>query len=94
MSTTWSDSDADGGADPSAFRSKRRGRGRIAFVGACYERKSPDLMLEVIRRMPDCRFLLIGPSPEEVENRMLLWSNWGRFRELAELPNLQIDEPT
>lgn len=79
-----------GAADPEAFVHKQRGRGKVGFVGAYYERKNPDLMLEVIRAMPETEFMLLGPSPDEVENSGLLWSNWKRYEELSRQTNLQV----
>ncbi len=81
-----------GGASPELFRSKQRGQGAIGFVGAYYERKNPQLMLKVMRAMPERRFILIGPSPLEVENRTLLWSNSPFYRELSTLHNVELIE--
>jgi glycosyltransferase involved in cell wall biosynthesis len=79
-----------GGADPEAFVHKKRGHGKVGFVGAYYERKNPDLMLEVIKAMPETEFVLLGPSPDEVENSGLLWSNWKRYEELSRQSNLHV----
>jgi glycosyltransferase involved in cell wall biosynthesis len=81
-----------GGASPESFRTKIRGQGAIGFVGAYYERKNPKLMLEVMRRMPEHRFILLGPSPSEVENHALLWANSPMHRELSALSNLELVE--
>lgn len=78
-----------GGANPDDFRPKPRGAGKVGFVGACYERKNPDLILEVIRANPDVGFFLLGPHPDEVVNKNLLWGAWNRFDELRSLPNLE-----
>jgi glycosyltransferase involved in cell wall biosynthesis len=83
-----------GGADPQQFRHKERGQGKVAFVGAYYERKQPDKMLEVISSMTDTEFMLLGPSNQSVENKGLLWSNYERYSELVNLPNLEIVETT
>ncbi|RKK01217.1 glycosyltransferase [Pseudoroseomonas wenyumeiae] len=81
-----------GGADPQNFRPHSRGRGKVAFVGAYYERKQPDRMLQVMQAMPETSFLLLGPSPESVENKGLLWANYSRYTELQNLKNLEIAE--
>jgi glycosyltransferase involved in cell wall biosynthesis len=78
-----------GGADPEHFQSRPRKGIRVGIVGAYYERKNPDLLLDVIRSMRDVEFLLIAPHPSEVENKSLLWENWKRFPDLLDLPNFQ-----
>lgn len=81
-----------GGADPALFRPKRRGGGKVGFVGAYYERKSPDTILGIVQAMPEVEFLLLGPDASAVENQGLLWSNYPRARALWALPNLEIVE--
>ena len=81
-----------GGADPALFRARPRGKGKVAFVGAYYERKQPEQMLALMRAMPDVPFLLVGPADSSVQNKELLWSNYSRFAELRALPNLEIVE--
>jgi glycosyltransferase involved in cell wall biosynthesis len=81
-----------GGADPAHFRGKPRGNGKVAFVGAYYERKRPEQMIALIRAMPDVPFLLLGPSADSVQNQELLWSNYTRYAELRTLSNLEIIE--
>ena len=78
-----------GGADPEHFQSRPRKGTTVGIVGAYYERKNPDLLLDVIRSMRDVEFLLIAPHPSEVENKSLLWENWKRFPDLLDLPNFQ-----
>jgi glycosyltransferase involved in cell wall biosynthesis len=78
-----------GGADPDHFRPTPRKGQTVGIVGAYYERKNPDLLLDVVRAMPDVSFILIAPHPSEVENKSLLWENWKRFPELRDLPNLR-----
>lgn len=71
---------AVGGADESFFRPTERTRdGAIGFVSAYYERKNPDLMLEIIQRLPDKRFILLGKN----------WEKYGRFDELKACKNLE-----
>jgi glycosyltransferase involved in cell wall biosynthesis len=81
-----------GGADPQVFAAHSRTGRCVGLVGAYYERKNPDLMLSVIERMSDVRFLLISPHESEIENRGLLWPNWERFPQLMSLPNLEFIE--
>ncbi|MBR0681310.1 glycosyltransferase family 4 protein [Roseomonas eburnea] len=81
-----------GGADPALFRPKRRGAGKVGFVGAYYARKAPDTILGIVRAMPDVPFLLLGPDAASVENKGLLWSNYPRMPELRALPNIEIVE--
>jgi glycosyltransferase involved in cell wall biosynthesis len=81
-----------GGADTNLFRPKLRGAGKVAFVGAFYERKQPDKMLALMKAMPNVSFLLLGPSADSVENKALLWANYHRFAEMKALPNLEIVE--
>ncbi len=81
-----------GGADPALFRPKRRGAGKVGFVGAHYVRKAPDTILGIVRAMPELPFLLLGPDASSVENKGLLWSNYSRMPELRSLPNLEIVE--
>lgn len=81
-----------GGADANQFKYKKRGDGVIGFVTAYYERKNPDGMLQLMRRMSNHKFCLVGPSPNDVENTGLLWKSWSRYSELEELDNLKIYE--
>lgn len=65
------------GADPSLFRYHSRGVGAVGFCSAFYSRKSPELMLELVRRMPHRPFVLIGRG----------WKKSSEFSELASLKN-------
>lgn len=81
-----------GGADPDLFRSKlRAGRG-VGIVGAYYERKNPDLVLALAKAMPETPFLLLAPTADEVENKLLLWTHWPRLDEFVALENVRYVE--
>jgi glycosyltransferase involved in cell wall biosynthesis len=70
-----------GAADPSIFVPHRRSsakRGLIGFCTAYYERKNPDLMMEIIKRLPDQGFVLLGRG----------WAEYPRSSELLQLRNL------
>jgi glycosyltransferase involved in cell wall biosynthesis len=71
-----------GGADPSLFLPHRRGSGKIGFCSFYYPRKAPDRILEIVKRMPHRKFLLVGR----------LWERYKRFGELRDLPNFEYIE--
>lgn len=82
-----------GGADPAQFQSTARtGKGAIGFVGAYYERKQPERMLQIAKLMPNQPIILLGPRAEDVENPGILWRNWDRLAEFQALPNVQYIE--
>lgn len=90
-----------GGADPAAFTPhKRTATGAVGFVGAYYERKQPEKMLQIARDMPDRTILLLGPRPQDVDNVGMLWRNWRAFEDFLALPNVRyieaeyVDYPT
>lgn len=66
-----------GAADSQLFRPHARGGGEVGLSSSFYERKNPDLMLEVIRRLPHRGFTLLGKN----------WSRYARFEELLAMPN-------
>jgi glycosyltransferase involved in cell wall biosynthesis len=78
-----------GGADPAVFKPKKRSGRPVGIVGAYYERKCPDLILAVIKAMPETQFLLIAPDPTEIANAGLSWENYDRFSELLGQPNFR-----
>lgn len=65
------------GADPQMFRPHVRGGGAVGFCTAYYPRKNPDRILNIIRAMPQRRFILMGRN----------WDRYERFDELSALPN-------
>lgn len=77
-----------GGADPELFKPHERKNGAVGFCTAYYPRKSPDLMLEIIRSMPHRRFVLLGPESSDPANAHRKWDRYPRFQELLSLPNL------
>ncbi|MCC5835346.1 MAG: glycosyltransferase [Opitutales bacterium] len=81
-----------GGADPLQYRARERGKGKVGFCSAYYPRKSPDLMLELIKAMPHREFLLLAPLSDGMETKERLWQSYERFDELQSLPNLEYVE--
>ncbi|MBI3300256.1 MAG: glycosyltransferase family 4 protein [Elusimicrobia bacterium] len=69
-------------ADPALFEPHRRGLGAVGFSTAYYERKRPALVLELARRLPQRKFIMLGRR----------WREWPRFAELSELPNFEYVE--
>jgi glycosyltransferase involved in cell wall biosynthesis len=69
-----------GAADSAVYRPHRRTPdGAVGFCSAYYPRKSPDMVLEVARRLPHRRVLLLGKR----------WDQYPRFAELSALPNFE-----
>jgi glycosyltransferase involved in cell wall biosynthesis len=69
-----------GAADSDFFSPHHRSSdGLIGFCTAFYERKNPDLILELVKALPDRSFILIGRN----------WEEYDRFPELSKLPNFQ-----
>jgi glycosyltransferase involved in cell wall biosynthesis len=66
-----------GAADPTLFRFHERGRGLVGLSSSFYERKNPDCLLELVKRLPHRNFLLLGRK----------WNQYARFEELRALPN-------
>jgi glycosyltransferase involved in cell wall biosynthesis len=67
-----------GAADPKFFRHHTRSPdGLIGFCTAFYERKNPQLILEVVKKLPGRNFILLGRN----------WEQYPRFSELIESPN-------
>jgi glycosyltransferase involved in cell wall biosynthesis len=71
-----------GGADPSLFLPHKRRSGKVGFSTAFYARKAPERILEIVRRMPHRRFLLVGRG----------WQQYERFEELSALLNFEYVE--
>lgn len=67
-----------GAADPALFRyHERTGEGVVGLSSAFYERKNPDLLLKVMKRLPHRPFLLLGRN----------WNQYALFEEMRALPN-------
>lgn len=74
---------AVGAADWHAFQPHaRRPDGCVGLSSAYYARKSPDLVLDVVRALPGRRFKLLGQG----------WRRYPRFDELQALPNFEYVE--
>ena len=66
-----------GAADPALFRYHQRGNGVVGLSSSFYERKNPDLLLEVMKLLPHRDFLLLGRK----------WNRYALFEEMKALPN-------
>lgn len=72
-----------GAADPRQYQPHVRSPdGKVGFCSAFYERKSPDLVLDIVRRMPDRQFILLGRG----------WQKYSRFSELTSRNNFEYVE--
>ena len=67
------------GADPLFFKKSSRGRGKVGFSTAYYERKDPDRILDLVKYLRHRDFVLLGRG----------WEQYPRFEELRELPNFE-----
>jgi len=81
-----------GGADPQHFVPHKRQSGAVGFSTSYYSRKSPDLILNIIRRMPHRRFILLGPQASDESCRHREWSQYERFNEMLSLANFSYIE--
>lgn len=74
-----------GGADPHLFLGhERRGGNVVGLSASFYERKNPDALLEVVSRMPERDFVLVGRK----------WEEYSRFSELKSLRNFTYIQAT
>ncbi|MDA0895181.1 MAG: glycosyltransferase family 4 protein [Proteobacteria bacterium] len=60
----------------------RQEDGIVGFCSAYYERKSPDLVFDIVRRLPHRRFVLLGKG----------WHAYTRFKELSSQSNFEYVE--
>ncbi|MBI3315358.1 MAG: methyltransferase domain-containing protein [Candidatus Omnitrophica bacterium] len=81
-----------GGADPHLFQPHERNGGAVGFSTAYYPRKSPDLILEIVRSMPHRKFVLLGPPGSDEGSRHRKWNCYKRFNELLSLKNFSYVE--
>lgn len=72
------------GADATLFRPHDRGRGAVGFSSAYYQRKRPELIVEIVQSMPERRFELIGRN----------WPGTPELAALQQLPNFSYCEDT
>lgn len=54
----------------------------VGLCSAFYERKQPSIVFDIVRLMPDVKFVLVGKN----------WSHWTRFDELTALKNFEYRE--
>lgn len=66
------------GTSSTKFYSHKRGNGDVGFCSNFGERKNPDLILNIIKNMPNRTFHIIGRN----------WEEFDRYDELNGLPNL------
>ena len=72
-----------GAADPRQYQPHVRSPdGKVGFCSAFYERKSPDLILDIVRLLPHRQFILLGRS----------WQKYSRFAELTSHSNFEYIE--
>ena len=67
-------------ACPDTFKPHRRLERSVLISHGYYPRKNPDLILAVIKAMPERQFILLGKN----------WNQYEKFKELEELPNLTV----
>ena len=79
-----------GGFDPERFTGHTRGNSPVCIVGGYYERKSPELLMDVFKNLPDENFHIIGPV--EQANKSILWSSSPFARIISELKNVKLIE--
>lgn len=69
-----------GAADSNLYRAhERQPDGKVGLCSAFYERKSPDLILEMVRLLRHRRFLMLGKG----------WQRYQKFAELCAQPNFE-----
>jgi glycosyltransferase involved in cell wall biosynthesis len=68
-----------GAADPHFFKGHARGGGCVGLSSSFYERKNPDVMVDVIKLLPHRQFTLLGRH----------WNRYARFEEMKALPNFE-----
>jgi glycosyltransferase involved in cell wall biosynthesis len=72
------------GVDLHRFKPHRRGIGKVGFCSAYYERKNPEMILNIIKTMKDEEFILVGSR----------WEKWEKWDELISRSNLNyVDLP-
>ncbi|WP_428821451.1 glycosyltransferase [Microbulbifer sp. MCCC 1A16149] len=69
-----------------------RSQNSVAFVSACYERKRPDLLLELASICPDIEFNIIGPRAEDVDNLGIVWSRSEFAKKISQYSNVNLYE--
>ena len=71
-----------GAADPEMFKPSSRNKKTVGLSMAYYPRKNPQLFAELVIRMPDIQFVLVGKH----------WYQWQGFNALMACPNLRYVE--
>ncbi len=72
-------------SDADMFQPHERANGKVCLSMAYYERKNPQLMLDIIKKMPHRNFMLIGPGWNEFidSNNLCSLSNF-EYRVLSD----------
>ena len=72
------------GSNPDFFppREDSNGTPTVGFSMAFYERKNPELLVDVVKNMPDVNFILVGKD----------WAQYDRYQEIRDLPNFKYYE--
>ena len=69
-----------GGLDPKVFKPHKRSKGVVGLCSDYYERKNPKLIYEIIKKMKNRKFILLGKN----------WNtNYDKFNALISLPNFK-----
>jgi len=79
-----------GGANPEQYKTKERGSKVVGFNAACYPRKAPERMYQIIKAMPECEFILLSPIQPKIVKRHSgegRWVDFARFKELQAMSN-------
>ncbi len=71
-----------GAADPDFFQPHQRGRGKVGFCSAYYERKDPDRIFNIVQGLSQFDFVLLGRN----------WEQYPRFPELLRMKNFEYRE--
>lgn len=66
-------------SDPEMFTWHKRGNGCVGICMAYYKRKNPDLLLSIIKGMPNTEFILIGIG----------WDQYNNYQELISQNNFK-----
>lgn len=68
-----------GASNPEMFKPHKRLNGAVGFCTRYYERKKPELILDIIKSMPYRKFILIGKK----------WEEFSKFSEMQDLDNFK-----
>lgn len=69
-----------------------REKNKVAFVSACYERKRPDILIDLAVKCPSIEFNIVGPRADDVDNINIVWSRSKYAQEISRIPNINLHE--